>query len=219
MNILTKRPTRRPGFPGMLLLALGMLFGVELSAQTELAPPVLDPGSATLMPGDVLQIYVWREPDLGGDFPVDEDGNVTLPMLGPVRVQGIALRELRDQLLEAYRVDLRNPSITIRPLRRVYVLGEVNRPGVQALDPTLSLAGAVAIAGGASPLGDLRRLSIVRDGLELATPLGPEMDLLSIGVRSGDQIFVGRRSWLERNAPFVASTVLGVAGIVVAILR
>jgi protein involved in polysaccharide export with SLBB domain len=140
-------------------------------------------------------------------------------MLGTLDVSGVPLDELRDQLIESYQVELRNPSITIRPLRRIYVLGEVNRPGLQALDPTLSLAGAVAIAGGASREGDLRRLTIVRDGTELPAAVGPEVDLLSIGVRSGDQIFVGRRSWWERNAPFVTSTVLGVAGIVVAILR
>jgi len=171
------------------------------------------------MPGDGLVVQIWREPDLSGEFAVDESGNVTLPLLGTIAVQGIPLRDVRDRLLESYLVELRNPSITIRPLRRVYVLGEVNRPGLQALDPTLSLAGAVAIAGGANPLGDLSRLTIVRDGVELPASVGPQMDLATVGVRSGDQIFVGRRSWWERNAPFVTSTVLGVAGIVVAIVR
>jgi protein involved in polysaccharide export with SLBB domain len=209
-----------PAFLGIGAVA-AVLLANPASAQTgarETAPPP-DPAATTLMPGDGLQIGIWREPDLSGEFVVDEHGNVTLPLLGTVPVAGIPIDTVRARLIEAYQVDLRNPSITILPLRRIFVLGDVNRPGLQALDPTLSLAGAVAIAGGASPLGDLRRLTIVRDGRELGTDFGPEMDLLSVGVISGDQIFVGRRSWWERNAPFVTSTVLGVAGIVVAILR
>jgi len=171
------------------------------------------------MPGDELLVQIWREPELSGEFIVDENGYVTLPLLGPVPVQGVPFDQVREQVIEGYRVEIRSPSITLRPLRRIYVLGEVNRPGLQSLDPTLSLAGAVALAGGASPIGDLRRLTIIRDGVEISTGAGSEMDLTSIGIRSGDQIFVGRRSWLERNAPFVASTVLGVAGIVIALVR
>ena len=207
-------------FLSMGVVALSLLT-VPLAGQSdsrETAPPP-DAASVMLMPGDGLQIGIWRELSHSGEFIVDEHGNLTLPLLGTVPVSGIHIDTVRARLIEAYKVDLRNPSITIRPLRRIYVLGEVNRPGLQALDPTLSLAGAVAIAGGASPFGDLRRLTIVRDGRELSANPGLDTDLVSVGIMSGDQIFVGRRSWWERNAPFVASTVLGVAGIVVAILR
>lgn len=223
IQTLTPKATRLvrtlPAFLGIGTVAVALLAAPAAGQSGADEATLPDPATVTLMPGDGLQIGIWREPDLSGEFIVDEHGNVTLPLLGTVYVAGIPIDTVRAQLIDAYQVDLRNPSITIRPLRRIYVLGDVNRPGLQALDPTLSLAGAVAIAGGSSPLGDLRRLTIIRDGRELGTNLGPEMDLVSVGIMSGDQIFVGRRSWWERNAPFVTSTVLGVAGIVVAILR
>lgn len=217
MRIFTL-PTSRLREVLRLLPALVVALATPTVASAQIDPADAA-AAATMMPGDGLQIQIWREPDLSGEFVLNENGDVTLPLLGTIHLAGVPLDEVRDLLMERYLVELKNPSITIRPLRRIYVLGEVNRPGLQALDPTLTLAGAVAIAGGANPLGDLRNLTIVREGEVLAADLGPEIDLKSIGIQSGDQIFVGRRSWWERNAPFVTSTVLGVAGIIVAILR
>ncbi len=184
-----------------------------------LSPSDVQVAQSLLLPGDALLIRIWREPDLSGEFVVDEEGVVTLPMLGRIRAIQMSIADLRAALIEQYADDLRNPSITITPVRRVYVLGEVNRPGMYGLDPTASLASAVALAGGASREGDLRKLTLIRDDQTLLSEVDPMADLLSTGTRSGDQIFVGRRGWLERNQQFVATTVLGVAGIVVALLR
>jgi protein involved in polysaccharide export with SLBB domain len=173
----------------------------------------------TLMPGDALQITVWREADLSGEFIVAEDGTVTLPLLGRRTVAGVSLTDLQSQLLTAYGEQLRNPSVVITPLRRVYVLGEVHRPGLQSVDPTVSLAGVIALAGGANAQGDLRRIRIVRDGEVIAQRMGATQALSTIDVRSGDQIFVERRSWFDRNSTFVVSALLSGASIVIALMR
>lgn len=210
-------------FASILTIGALILPGpVEVLAQETSAHGLSSPGASVtsyLSPGDALQIRIWREPDLSGDFVVDEEGVVTLPMLGRILTGDVSVRELRGQLLEMYGLELRNPSITITPVRRVYVLGEVNRPGLYGLDPTASLASAVALAGGANREGDLRKLSLVRDGTPILSGIEPTTDLLSTGVRSGDQIFVDRRGWWERNQNFVVTSVLGVAGIVVAVIR
>ena len=206
----------------LTIVALILPSPVEVLAQEMSAHGLSSPGASVtsyLSPGDALQIRIWREPDLSGDFVVDEEGVVTLPMLGRILTGDVSVRELRGQLLEMYGLELRNPSITITPVRRVYVLGEVNRPGLYGLDPTASLASAVALAGGANREGDLRKLSLVRDGTPILSGIEPTTDLLSTGVRSGDQIFVDRRGWWERNQNFVVTSVLGVAGIVVAVIR
>jgi protein involved in polysaccharide export with SLBB domain len=197
---------------GLLTLAL-LVPG--LSAQV----PSGQPGPPSLLPGDALALQIWREPDLSGRFIVDEDGIVTLPLLGRIHVTGIPIPQLRDQLIEGFERQLRNPAITVIPLRRIYVLGEVNRPGLLEVDPTVTLAGAVALAGGANWEGDLRRLRIMRDGVVLAREIGPEADLLSMDIRSGDQIFVGRRRWIERHSTFLVSATIGVASIIVTLLR
>lgn len=120
--------------------------------------------SLQLRPGDVVQVLVWREKDLSGEFVVDPTGRVVLPMLGERVVTDRGWGLVKDDLLAAYALELRNPSVELTPLRRVFVLGEVTEPGVYDLDPAMSLAGAVAMAGGANPQGDLRKVKILRDG-------------------------------------------------------
>lgn len=198
---------------------------LALAALAALAVPgaargqAAEPAPVTLAPGDVIELTVWREEDLTGEFIVDEAGVVTLPLLGERKVTGIPVSELRAQLLRDYRVELQNPSITIRPLRRIYVLGEVNEPGLFTVDPTVSIAGAIALAGGATGAGDLNRIRVVRDGIAVRDRLGQETALQSGDIRSGDQIFVGQRNWFARNTTFVVSMLLSVSGIVISILR
>lgn len=172
----------------------------------------------SLQPGDLIRIQVWRETDLGGDFLVNPDGSVTLPLLGTLQVLGVPLDDLRDQLIERYSVHLRNPSINITPLRRINVIGEVQRPGQYTVDPTVSLAGAVALAGGANSNGDLSRIRILRDGQIFRERVGAGETLTDADIRSGDQIVVDRRSWFERNSTFVISTLISVTSIVITII-
>jgi protein involved in polysaccharide export with SLBB domain len=171
--------------------------------------------AVTLQPGDVIRVQVWREEDLSGEFLVDEDGIVTLPLLGERRVSDTPMRQLRDQLIGEYREQLRNPSITIVPLRRISVLGEVNKPGLYLADPTITLAGTIGLAEGTTPNGSMSRIRIVRNGQVIHSRAGAAQALNTIDVRSGDQIFVGSRSWLSRNAPYVISTALSVTTLII----
>lgn len=173
----------------------------------------------TLRPGDLIRVEIWREADLSGDFPINELGVVTLPLLGEKNVDGVPVGDLRDQLISEYRVQLRNPSITVTPLRQVHVLGEVNQPGKYVIDPTVSLAGAIALAGGASGQGDLGKIRIARDGGFIGDAVRAEATLHQIGVRSGDQIFVGRRNWFERNTTFVISALMSMTSLVISLTR
>lgn len=180
---------------------------------------VVSVGDLVLLPGDILRVAIWREEDLSGDFRVGPDGNVILPLLGQRLVTDSTWDSVRDRLLEAYREELRNPSIELTPLRRIYVLGEVNEPGLYPVDPTVSLAGAVAMAGGASPEGDLRNLRVVRGGALVLDGIHSETALASLDVRSGDEIFVGRRNWFSRNSQFVISAMLSLSAIIVTFSR
>jgi polysaccharide biosynthesis/export protein len=177
------------------------------------------PSRFTLEPGDVVKVVVWREKDLACDCRVDEAGRLTLPLLGIRVVSGIPWEDLRDTLLTQYGRELRNPSVVVTPMRRVQVLGEVTKPGVYLADPTVSLAGLVALAGGATPNGDLHRIRVVRAGRTIVESTSVESLLLDAGVHSNDQVFVDRRAWLERNGAFVASALISTASILVALIR
>ncbi len=193
-----------------------MLLGATATATAQ--SPASDTG-LRLEPGDVVRTLIWREKDLSNDFKVDEKGRLTLPMLGSVNVIGRPWEGLRDSLVAEYQKQLKNPSITLTPLRRVQVLGEVTKPGQYLADPTLSLAGVVALAGGATPIGDLRRVRVVRSGQVIVKSASVESLLLQAGVHSNDQIFVDRRPWIERNGALVSSTLISAAGILITILH
>jgi polysaccharide biosynthesis/export protein len=171
-----------------------------------------------LAPGDVVRIAVWREPDLSGEFIVNDQGIVTLPLLGRMDVSSTPASELSDKLISAYAVQLKNPSVTVTALRRIYVLGDVMKPGLYPADPTMILAGVVALAGGATPTGDLSKIRVVRNGTTINTHLDANSILEMTDIRSGDQIFVDRRSWVDRNSAIVASALISTVTLVISLL-
>jgi polysaccharide export outer membrane protein len=167
----------------------------------------------------VIEVAIWREPDLSGRFDVDERGLVVLPLLGTRSVTSVAPEELRDSLLRDYRQYLQNPSIQITLLRRINVLGEVRNPGLYSVDATVSLADALAMAGGLSPNGNVNDIRLVRAGAVIQQDLDQTVQMSSLQVRSGDQIVVGERSWFSRNTgallgAFVAGTAVIAAAII-----
>jgi polysaccharide export outer membrane protein len=200
------------------IVALLTLLSLLLPQGAALAQSAEGSESQSLQPGDLLEVRIWREEDLSGDFTVDINGAITLPLLGEKQVVGVPVSRLRDMLIEEYRVHLRNPSINITPRRRVNVLGEVQRPGTFSVDPTVSLAGAVALAGGTTSEGDLRRIRIVRDGAIIRERVGAGETLNTADIRSGDQIIVERRGWFDRNSTFVVSMLLSVTSIITSII-
>lgn len=201
----------------LAVLVLALLTGASPLHAQQL--PVQSDAVVTLLPGDVVRVEIWQEKDLSGEFLVDENGMATFPMLGDTRVTGIPMSELRRVLVERYTVHLRNPSISITPLRRINVLGEVNKPGVYLVDPTISLAGAVALASGATASGDLNRIRVIRNGQVLRDRISASAALNSIDVRSGDQILVQQRNWFSRNSTFVVSMLLTATSILITVAR
>lgn len=212
---MLQRRIRLVVFSTMLLLAPALNAQVS---QADTIFPRTEAGLAddqvALRPGDVVRITIWREEDLSGEFLVGTDGVVVLPLLGRKRVTDVPLPQLRDTLLQEYQIQLRNPAIEITPLRRINVLGEVNKPGLYEVDPTITLAAAVALAGGATQSGDLNKISVLRGERVIRERVGAQASLSTVDVRSGDQIFVEPKSWFSRNSTFLVSAALAVPGVI-----
>ena len=205
-------------YAALLLCGTAPAALAQAGAATPAPAPAAQEPELALRPGDLIDVRIYQEPELTGQFLVDEQGVAVLPLIGEQQVTGIGMRPLRERLQEAYRRHLRNPSITITPLRRVTVLGQVTKPGTYTLDPTVSLAGAIAMAGGASPAGDLRRVRIIRGTQVIRERVGVAESINAADVRSGDQIVVDERGWFERNSTFVVSALLSLAGIASSII-
>jgi len=204
---------------GSFIAAAICALGACTSPPPETGPLPAADAPLMLEPGDVVRTQIWHEKEMSDTFKVDERGRLTLPLVGVVNAAGRPWEPLHDSLIAEYDKQLRNPSIILTPMRRVQVLGEVTKPGQYLADPTLSLAGLVALAGGATPNGDLHRVRVVRDGRIIVNSASVESLLLRAQVHSGDQIFVDRRSWLERNGAIASSTLLSAAGILITILH
>jgi polysaccharide export outer membrane protein len=182
------------------------------------APP--DRADVVLRPGDRVRLKVWREPDLSGEFVVDEDGVVVFPKVGRLNVQKISTDSLKALLIARYAESLRSPSVEVTVLRKLNVLGAVKNPGLYYVDPTTTVADALALAGGVSPDGKQNSFELLRDGKRLPVELTRDSRLADSPLQSGDQLRVPERGWVARNPGVVVSAgVTAVALIVAALIR
>ena len=204
----------------ILRVMLGSL-AVVLSAACSSSPPPQPTAPATqaspeLLPGDAVRVQVWREGDLSGTFAVDDRGIVTLPLLGEREVSGLDPSELRDALLADYKEYLQNPSIEVTILRCINILCEVRSPGLYPVDATISLADALALAGGVTPTADPNKIQLVRDNDVIAEGVDQAAVIGASDIRSGDQIIVGQKSWLARNGALVLGSLIAATAIIAA---
>lgn len=158
---------------------------------------------------------MWGEPDYSGGASVDARGLVVLPILGEISVQGRTAESLTDSLKVVYRKYLNNPSIEIKVLRRVSVSGEVARPSLYLADATLTVGDLISLAGGITPSGNRKKVTLLRNGQVVVSALGPGTVLQDSPVQSGDQIFVPQRSWMARNSQILLYGAISVTSAVV----
>ena len=177
----------------------------------------LTPQAQTVRPGDVIRLNIWREPDMSGDFVVDEAGLVVFARVGEYSVLAETPNSLEARLIADYGRFLRDPNINVTVLRRIIVRGAVNDPGLKQVDPTITIAAALALAGGATSLGDQNKIRILRDGQEIEGDVTLDTRLADSIIRSGDQIFVPERSWISRNTGIVATSISGSIALVIAL--
>ena len=167
-----------------------------------------------LRAGDAIKLYVPDEKALSDTFAVDLQGAVTLPVIGRVEVAGQPWREVHPRLLAAFRRELKDPGLSLMPLRRVVVLGAVNKPGSYLIGPTVTLSGAIAAASGSVADGTVKRVRVTRGNAVIQADAPRGLELADMPVESGDQIYVLQRSWFARNSNFLITAILSLTGIV-----
>lgn len=186
----------------------------RMEAQTAQPSAAVSDMALALRPGDAVRLRIWREPDLSGDFPVNESGVVVLPKLGPRRVVAEHPDSLKEWVVRSYAALLRNPSIEVLLVRRIQVLGAVKNPGLYPVEPTMTVADAIALAGGTTGQGRSDKVELRRQGERLPGKLAGRLLIGESPIRSGDQIFVPERSWISRNPGIV----VGALGLVTTLI-
>jgi len=148
--------------------------------------------------GDVVKITVFGHDDLNGEYPIDENWKLVLPMVGELDVRNTNVPQLRERIRTEFGRLYAQSFIAVVPLFRVAVLGEVTRPGLYSVDPTMTIYDVLALAGGVTRNGRETRMRVIRDGQQVAAPVDAQAlaraTLRELGVHSGDQVIVPRRT-------------------------
>jgi len=102
-------------------------------------------------PEDVLHIAVWKEADLTATLPVRPDGKISLPLLNDVQASGLTPEQLAGSVTEKLRKYIADPRVTVVVTainsKRIYLLGEVSRPGATPMSPNMTVLQALSSAG------------------------------------------------------------------------
>jgi protein involved in polysaccharide export with SLBB domain len=149
---------------------LGMAASLGLTACAD--APVASTGPTTpqayrVGPGDRLQVTVFGESNLTGEYDVDDTGAISYPLVGAVPVNNITPREVETGLRERLRRGLiTDPKVNVAVIRYrpIFILGEVQKPGVYEFYNGITVLNAVAYAGGYTYRARNSKITVVRAG-------------------------------------------------------
>jgi len=188
--------------------------------------PLNLPLSTWIGPGDLIRIKAFPDSasSISGDFPVLENGNSILPLIGSVQVMGLTINELAASLTKSYAKFLANPTLQIEPIIRISFLGGFLKPGMHKVNPMNSFSEALSSAEGTVRDDGLRLLRWERDGKVIANNLTSEVEgsksLYSLGFKSGDQVCITILTKRDRLQviSLVLSTLLATATLVITLV-
>lgn len=186
--------------PSILILTLAVVSVSPSPAQVVIRSEDDPPNAYAIGVGDVIEISVWKSPELSVSVPVRPDGRVSVPLLGDIQAAGMTPLALKEQLARDFRKYVTAPevSVVIKEInsRKVFVTGEVKTPGSFDLQPRAKLMQILAMAGGLTPYSK-GKVIVLRDNRESRDKGGNpdrrfEIDLKTIisGKRPQDNIIL-----------------------------
>src|SRR5262245_30077070 len=156
-------------FAAVVALSLGGCFGgktVETKVVSEHPVVAGETGPYEIGSDDVIDVMVWKQPQLSSRLRVGSDGSITMPLIGQVHAAGLTTGQLQQNLTKRFSSYVNDPQVTVRiynPTSRVFfVLGEVTKPGMYPLMSGEVLSQALAAAGGPTEYANLRKIKIMR---------------------------------------------------------
>jgi len=185
------------------MLALAGMTQPVAAAPPAPARPSTPDSAYTVKPGDLLAISVWKEPDLQGPVLVRPDGTFSFPLAGQMDARNKTVAELQQMVTDKLRKYISDPVVTVSVQEikgnKVYVIGQVNKPGDFVVNPRVDVMQALSMAGGTTPfaaLGDIMILRRTDTGQQQALPFrytdvvrGRNLDQ-NITLQAGDVVVV-----------------------------
>lgn len=200
--------------PSLLLSLLLAVVAAACASKTVEPPPnvseapeefrVPAPQDFQFGPGDVIELKVFRAPELDGELKIAPDGTIALPMVGRVNVAGKSYPELVRTIEYSIGQFYVNPSVSVNIVevsnQKVLVLGEVKSPAVIQIESDLSILEALTRTGGINPDARTDNVLLVRGGLET-----PELYLVNVEAIYGRGDFT-QMVYLQRGDIVVVPT-------------
>ncbi|HKS72411.1 MAG TPA: polysaccharide biosynthesis/export family protein [Terriglobales bacterium] len=151
---------------------------------------------------DVLDIDVWKEKELTRTVEVRPDGRISLPLLNDIQAAGLTPMQLAANITDGLKKFITDPQVTVIVTQinsqRIYILGEVTKPGAYPLLPGMNVLQALASAGGFTMFANTKKIYVLRkeNGKQKKFPFDYK-DVISgkstdqnVALRAGDQIVV-----------------------------
>jgi len=170
-------------------------------------PPGPPKEGFVLGPEDVIEVVVWKNPDLSRQVVIRPDGKISLPLIGDLPASGLTADQLAGSIAERFKAYKANPSVSINVIEvnsyYVFIVGEVNGPGKLQLKSYTTLLQAISLVGGFTQFASRNDIRVIRNVIntdgkihELRIPIRYD-DLISddggvynITLKSGDTIIV-----------------------------
>jgi polysaccharide biosynthesis/export protein len=115
---------------------------------------------------DVIDVFVWKEPDLSATMAIRPDGKISLPLIGEIQAAGRTAQQLQQEVTRQFGQFVNNPVVTVMVKEfnsfKVSVLGEVRTPGVYKVSHTITVLDAIALAGGFTEFARQDRVVVIR---------------------------------------------------------
>jgi polysaccharide export outer membrane protein len=136
-----------------------------------------------LSPGDIVEVFVWENPDLSKDITIGPDGKISYPLVGRIRAAGLTLGQLEEEMKARFSEYVRYPQVSLILKKsignKIIVLGEVNYPGVYGYAGSIDLVSAIALAGDFTEAAREDSVMIVR-GIATDSPEVLRMNMIQM---------------------------------------
>ncbi len=172
------------------------------AAQSETPKQAASDPNYTIGAQDILDISVWKEPELTRTVPVRPDGKISLPLLNDVQAAGLTPTQLAAQITTDLKKFVTDPQVTVIVSQinsqRVYIMGEVSRAGAYPLLPNMTFLQALSSAGGFTQFANLKKIYMFRmeNGKQVKYPFNYK-DVVNgkrpdenVSLKAGDTIVV-----------------------------
>jgi polysaccharide export outer membrane protein len=144
----------------------GTVVGQAKPAGASAPPAVAPPPGYVIGPDDVLTIGLWKDATLNGDVLVRPDGKISFALVNEIQAAGLTPEQLRAVLTTEFSKIQNDPTVTlvVKQInsRKVYITGEVGRPGTYPLTEHMTVLNLISIAGGVSAYAHKDNISVVR---------------------------------------------------------